>query len=304
MKAVQINEFGGPDVMKVQDAPVPVPAVGQVLVRIAASAVNPADWKVREGYMKDMMAWTFPVTLGTEFSGVVEALGEGVTGFAPGDEVYGFSVVRGAFAEYAAVDAATLAKKPAWLDMVQAAALPVGVLTSGPVFEAGNVGKGSKLLVHAAAGGVGHILVQLAKAKGAEVTALGSPGNLAYLKSIGADHVVDRTTDYAATLGGFDVVVDGFGPATHAKSWGLLVPNGILVALTAPPSQEDAAAHGVRAVMTFGSFNAADLAEAADMVKAGTLKIEVQSVYPADRATEAMAEVEGGQVRGKVVITF
>jgi NADPH:quinone reductase-like Zn-dependent oxidoreductase len=304
MKAVQITGFGGPEVVKVQDAPEPVAAPGTVVVRVAAAGVNPVDIKIRDGYMKDFMPWTFPATLGNEIAGIVEAVGEGVEGFAPGDEVIASTGARGAFAGLVAIDAAVLAKKPAALDMVHAAALPVAVATSMPVIEAGEIGKGTRVLVHAAAGGVGNIFVQLVRARGAEVTALGSPDNLDFLRDIGADHVVDRTTDYASGIGGFDVVLDAFGPPAQEKSWALLKPGGILVSLVAPPSQETAEAHGVRAVMTFGRPDGPALIEAAKLVDAGKLKVTVQRTYPAEQVNDAFAEVEGGKVRGKVVLTF
>ena len=304
MKAVQITGFGGPDVLKVQDAPAPAAAPGMVVVRVAAAGVNPVDWKIREGYMKDLMPWTFPATLGNEIAGTVEAVGSGVTGFSPGDEVHGSTGPTGAFAELVVVDAKSLAHKPAGLSMVEAAALPVAVATSTPVLEAGAIGKGTRVLVHAAAGGVGHVFVQLARAKGAEVTALGSPGNLDFLRGLGADHVIDRTTDYAEKIGKFDVVLDAFGPSAQEKSWGLLKPGGILVSLTAPPSQDVAAAHGVRATMVFGRPDGAALAEADRLVEAGALKVTIQRTYPVDDAADALAEVQRGQARGKIVLTF
>lgn len=304
MIAVQITGFGGPDVLEVREVPEPVVAPGKVIVRVAAAGVNPVDWKIREGYMKDMMPWTFPAILGNEIAGTVESVGEGVEGFAPGDEVHGATGARGAFAGLVAIDAAALARKPATIGMIEAAALPVAVATSTPVLEAGNVGKGTRVLVHAAAGGVGSIFVQLAKARGAEVTALGSPGNLGFLRALGADHVVDRTTDYAATIGGFDLVLDAYGPATHDVSWGLLKRGGILVSLTAPPSPQQADKHGVRAVMTFAVPDGAALAEAGRLVESGAIKITVQRTYRVEDAADALAEIAGGQVRGKIVLTF
>jgi NADPH:quinone reductase-like Zn-dependent oxidoreductase len=304
MKAVQITGFGGPEVVKVQDAPEPTAAPGTVVVRVAAAGVNPVDIKIRDGYMKDLMPWTFPATLGNEIAGIVEAVGEGVTDFAPGDAVIGSTGARGAFAGLVAIDAAMLAKKPASLDMVHAAALPVAVATSTPVLEQGAIGKGTRVLVFSAAGGVGSVFVQLAKARGAEVTALGSPGNLDFLRGLGVDHVVDRTTDYAGRIGDFDVVLDAYGPPAQEIAWGLLKPGGILISLTAPPSQEKAAEHGVRATMTFGQPNGPALIEAAGLVDAGKLKVTVQRTYPAEQVGEAFAEVAGGHVRGKVVLTF
>ncbi|MFZ5741029.1 MAG: zinc-binding dehydrogenase [Pseudomonadota bacterium] len=163
---------------------------------------------------------------------------------------------------------------------------------------------GTRLLVHAAAGGVGSIVVQLAKALGAEVTALTSPATMDFVRGLGADHVIDRTTAYEQAIGDFDIVLDAFGPPAQARSWGLLKPGGILISLVAPPDQDEAARHGVRATMTFGAPDAAALEKAAALADAGRLKPVIQRTYPVEEAVAAMAEVESGTVRGKIVLTY
>lgn len=304
MRAVQITAYGGPEVLTINDVAKPAAGPGQLLVRVAAAGVNPVDWKIRDGYMKDHLPFTFPTTLGNEIAGTVEAIGDGVTDFAVGDEVFGSTGPIGAFADYAAIPAASAAKKPASLSPVEAAALPVAVVTTAPVLEAGAVGPGTKLLVHAAAGGVGSIAIQLARHRGAEVTALTSPDNIDFVRGLGAQHVVDRTTDYEKTIGDFDVVLDAFGPEAQARSWGLLKPGGILISLVAPPSEETAKAHNVRATMTFGVPNGVALAEAARLVESGDLKVTIARTYPVEEAGAALAEVQAGKVRGKIVLTF
>ncbi|WP_336971161.1 NADP-dependent oxidoreductase [Sphingobium aromaticiconvertens] len=304
MRAVRFNGYGGPEVTEIAEVPRPDAGPGQLLVRVAAAGVNPVDWKIRDGHMRDAIPFIFPVTLGNELAGTVEAVGFGVTGFAPGDRVFATTLPSGAFADYAAVDAAAAALAPSSVGLAEAAALPVAVVTATAALDAGDVGEGTKLLIHAAAGGVGSIALQLAKARGAIVTALASPANLDFVRDLGADHAVDRNGHYEDEIGGFDMVLDAFGPETTARSWGLLKPGGILVTLAAPPSPEEADARGVRATMIFGGPNATALAAAATLVDKGALKPSVSRAYPVEDALAAIAEVEGGKVRGKVVITF
>lgn len=304
MRAVQITAYGGPEVVTVSHVPEPELAAGQVRVSVAATGVNPVDWKVRDGYMKDMLQIPFPITIGNEIAGTVTEVGEGAVGFAVGDTVYGSIGPVGAFADIVAVPATSLAHAPASLSLVEASALPVAVVTAQAALDAGQVGPGTRLLVHAAAGGVGSIALQLAKALGAEVTALTSPATMDFVRGLGADHVVDRTTAYEEAIGDFDMVLDAFGPPAQARSWGLLKRGGILVSLTNQPDEDEAARHGVRATMVFGSPNPAALANAAALADAGKLKVTIQRTYPMEEAVAAMAEVTGGNVRGKVVLTY
>lgn len=303
MRAVQITAYGGPEVVKINEVPRPEIGAGQLRVAVAATGVNPVDWKIRDGHM-DFLQIPFPFTIGNEFAGTVTELGADVTGFAVGDKVYGSVGPVGVFADELAVDASAVAKAPASLSLTESAALPVAVVTAQAAFDVEPLTPGTRLLVHAAAGGVGSIVVQLAKAAGAEVTALTSPATMDFVRGLGADHVIDRTTAYEQTIGDFDIVLDAFGPEAQARSWGLLKPAGILVSLVAPPDQDEAARHGVRATMTFGSPNAAALARAAALADAGKLKPTIQRTYPMEQAVAAMAEVAGGNVRGKIVLVY
>jgi NADPH:quinone reductase-like Zn-dependent oxidoreductase len=298
-----INSFGGPQVASVGEAPRPVPGAGQVLVRIAAAGVNPVDWKVREGYLKDAMPFSFPTILGCEVAGTIEALGEDVTGLSVGEAVHASTGVTGGFAEYVALDAGQLARKPANLSMAEAAAVPIAAATAVAALNAGNVGPKTRILIHAAAGGVGSVAVQLAKLRGAEVTALASPANLDFVRGLGATHAIDRTGPYESQIGNFDVVLDAFGPEAQARSWRLLRRGGILVTLVAPPSQDVAAANGVRATMVIGAPTAAVIVQVNKHILQGDLKISVARTYPLEQALAALAEVERGHVRGKVVLT-
>lgn len=304
MRAVQITAYGGPEVVQVNVVPEPVAGPGQVLVRVAATGVNPVDWKVRDGHMKDHLPLPFPITLGNDVAGTVIGLGAGVTDFAVGDEVYGQVGPIGGFADVIAVPEAVLALKSPALSMAEAASLAVAVVTAKAAFDLADVKAGTRLLIHAAAGGVGSITVQLAHALGADVTALTSPDTIDFVRGLGADHVVDRTGAYEDSIGDFDVIIDGFGPPAQARSWGLLKKGGILLSLVSPPDEAAAAAHGVRAAMSFGMPDRAALDHATALATAGRLRPSVARTYPVEQVHEAMAEVERGQVRGKIVLTY
>jgi NADPH:quinone reductase-like Zn-dependent oxidoreductase len=304
MRAVQITAYGGPEVVAINDVARPELRAGQLRVSVAATGVNPVDWKIREGHMRDVLPVPFPFTIGNEFAGTVTELGDGVSGFAIGDAVYGSVGPIGVFADELAVDASAVARAPASLSMIEAAALPVAIVTAQAAFDAEPVGPGTRLLVHAAAGGVGSVTVQLAKALGAEVTALTSPATMDFVRGLGADHVIDRTTAYEQAIGDFDIVLDAFGPAAQARSWALIKPGGVMISLVAPPDPDEAARHGVRATMTVATPNAGALAHAATLADAGRLRPAIQRTYPMEQAVAAMAEVEGGNVRGKIVLVY
>jgi len=306
MRALEITNYGGPEVMKVtSDAASPAaPAAGQVIVKVAAAGVNPVDWKIREGYMREFMPLTFPAILGNEIAGTVEAVGPEVTGLAVGDAVYGATGMLGGFAESVALKAELLVLKPETVSFIEAAALPVAAATATVALDTAEVKAGTRILIHAASGGVGSIAVQLAKLRGADVTALASAGNLDFVRELGADHVVDRDSDYERTLGDFDVVLDGHGPEAQARSWGLLRKGGILVSLVAPPSEALAAEHGVRATMVYGTPTQAALSAFNALLAAGKIKVTVSQTYPLETAVAAFVESQTGKVRGKLIVTF
>src|SRR5271156_11322 len=290
MRAVEISRYGGPEVMRVVEVSKPAaPAPGQVLVQVAAAGVNPVDWKAREGYLKDFMPFTFPTILGGEIAGTIVAAGEGVIDFPVGAAANGSTGLIGGLSGYAIANAATLARKPASVSMVEAAGVPIAAATVLAAFSAGNVGSGTRILIHAAAGGVGSVAVQLARLRGAEVTALTSPAHADYVRSLGANRVVDRTGEYENQIGDFDVVLDGVGPEAQARSWKLLRRGGILVSLVAAPDPAVAATHGVRSAMVYGAPSAAGLAEVNALVAKGDIKIHVSRTYPVEQAGAALA---------------
>jgi NADPH:quinone reductase-like Zn-dependent oxidoreductase len=303
MKAVRIYQYGGPEVLTLEDIPQPTPGPGQVLVRIRAAGVNPADWKIRAGLFKDFMPLELPAILGFDFSGEIESLGSGVTQFKKGDPVFG--TANGTYAEYVGAGLAEVALKPTSLDHVHAASVPVSAKTAWQaLFDAGGLTAGGKVLIHGAAGSVGGFAVQLAKAKGSHVYGTASGRNQAYLKELGADEPIDyETTRFEDVARDVDVVLDTQGGQTQQRSFAVLKKGGILVSIAQPPSQEEAAKYGVRATFMGSQPNVEQLTEIARLVDAGKLKTTVEAVLPLEDARHAQELSQAGHVRGKIVLT-
>ena len=306
MKAVSIYSYGGPDVLVYEDAPRPHPADGEVLVRVHAAGINPVDWKIREGHLKDMLHHTFPLVLGWDVSGVVEAVGSGLTRIKAGDEVFSRpDIMRdGAYAEFIVIRESEVALKPKSIDHLHAAALPLGGLTGWQtLFDAGGLQPGQRVLIHAAAGGVGHLAVQLAKWKGAHVIGTAAERNHEFLRKLGVDQVIDYDTErFEEVIQPVDVVLDTMGGDTQARSWKVLKRGGILVSIASPPSAETAAAQGVRQAFVFTQPNAAELTEIAQLADADKLKVIVETVLPLSDATRGQELSERGHTRGKIVL--
>lgn len=303
MKAVQIHAYGGPEVLKYEDAPRPTAQAGEILVRVHAAGVNPVDWKVREGYLKEMMPVQFPLILGYDVAGTVEAVGAGVTEFAPGDAVYA-DMKGGGYAEYVAFPATNAARKPQSLDFAGAASLPVAALTAWQaLFDHAHLTAGQTVLIHAASGGVGHLAVQLAKNKGAHVIATASARNHDFVRSLGADEVIDyNTIQFEDVAHDVDVVFDTMGGDTQERSWGVLKPGGILVSIVSPDTEQQAQAHGKRGVIFHAQDSGAQLTEIAALIDAGKLKPHVERVFALADVRQAHETSQGGHVRGKVVL--
>ena len=306
MKAVCIYAFGGPAVLKYEDVPRPHPGPGEVLVRVHAAGVNPVDWKIREGHLQEMLHHTFPLILGWDVSGVVEGLGSGLTRLKLGDEVYSRPDIArdGAYAEFIVMKESEVALKPRSLDHLHAAALPLVGLTSWQtLFVAGGLAAGQRVLIHAAAGGVGHVAVQLAKWKGAHVIGTAAARNHAFLRELGVDQVVDYDTErFEDVVQPVDVVLDTQGGDTQARSWQVLKPGGILVSIASPPSAEIAAAQGVRQAFVFTQPDSGQLDELTRRVEAEQLKVIVETVLPLSDATRAQELSQRGHGRGKIVL--
>jgi NADPH:quinone reductase-like Zn-dependent oxidoreductase len=306
MKTVCIYGYGGPEVLTYENAPRPYPVDKEVLVRVHAAGINPVDWKIREGHLKEMLHHTLPLVLGWDVSGVVESLGSAVTRFKVGDEVFSRPDISrdGAYAEFIIIVESELALKPHSIDHIHAAAMPLAGLTAWQsLFDAGGLAAGQRVLIHAAAGGVGSLAVQLAKWKGAWVIGTASERNHDFLRQLGVDQPVDyETVRFEEAVQPVDVVFDTMGGEVQARSWKVLKRGGILVSIVSPPSAESAVANGVRQAFVFTQPNAAQLAEIAKLVDAEKLKAIVETVLPLSDATRGQELSERGHTRGKIVL--
>ena len=306
MKAISMHSFGGPGVLEYEDVPRPTPSSGQVLVRLHAASVNPLERHIREGVMQEKMPVKLPFTPGSDLAGVIESVGAGVTAFSAGQEVYGWTppTTGGTYAEYLATSTDVLIAKPQALDFSSAASVPVVSLTAWQaLFVSAGLVKGQSVLIHGGAGGVGMFAVQLAKWKGAHVTATASAKDIEFVKGLGADVVIDYKAErFEDKVSGVDVVLDVIGGETQQRSWQTMKAGGILVATPGPPSQEEAARHGVRAVMVQMQGNGAQLAMISELIATGAIKTFVGATFPLAQAAEAQQASETGHVRGKIVL--
>jgi len=306
MKAVRIHEYGGPEVLRYEDAPRPEPGPGEVLIRVHAASVNPVDWKVRAGYAKNMLKYKMPFIPGWDVSGVVETVGSGVSRLKVGDEVYSRPDISrdGTYAEYVVVKESEIALKPKSIDHVHASSIPLAALTAWQaLFDGAKLSAGQTVLIHGAAGGVGTFAVQFAKMKGARVIATASKRNHDFLRSLGADELIDyNTTKFEDVVHDVDVVLDTITGETADRSYGVIKKGGVYVSILAPPSQEKAAAHGVRTHHTFVQPNVEQLNEIAKLVDSGKLKLTIEKVFPLAEARAAQELNAQGHTRGKIVL--
>lgn len=305
MKAVRIHEYGGPEVLRYEEAPRPQPRPDDVLIRVHAAGVNPVDWKIREGYAREALKHSLPLIPGWDVSGVVEAAGPAVTRWKPGDEVVSRPDIArgGAYAEFIAVRESEIARKPQSLDHVHAAAVPLAALTAWQaLFDAAALAPGQTVLIHAAAGGVGSFAVQLAKWKGARVIGTASGRNQAFLKTLGADETIDYTTArFENVVHDADVVLDTMGGDTQQRSWQALREGGILSTILAPPP-DGAVPPGKRLAYTFVQPNAEQLDRIATLIDSGKLRPIVETVLPLGEARRGQELSQAGHVRGKIVL--
>jgi NADPH:quinone reductase-like Zn-dependent oxidoreductase len=306
MKAIRIHNYGGPEVLAYEDAPRPTPAADEILLRVKASGVNPIDWKIREGQTRGWLNHTLPLILGGEAAGVVEEVGVGITRFKPGDEVYAYpSLARcGAYAEFVTVKETEAALKPKTLDFVNSAALVVGALTAWQALEMAGLSAGQTVLIHAAAGGVGSLGVQLAKICGARVIGTASAANADFLREIGCDEAIDyRATRFEEAAKDADAVFDLIGGETLERSFGVLKRGGALISAVQPPDAERAAQLGVKAAMVIVNADAGQLAQFAVWADEGRLKPIVSTVLPLSEARRAQELSQAGRTRGKIILT-
>ena len=306
MQAVRFHAYGSSEVLVLEEVSRPQAGPGEVLIRVHGAGVNPIDWKVRAGLVKDWLPFQLPLIPGWDVSGVVEAVGPGVTAFKVGDAVFGMldHGRDGAYAEYVAANTGDLVRKPASIDHVQAAAVPLAALTAWQaLFEAADLAPGQTVLIHAAAGGVGHFAVQFAVWKGATVIGTASAGNAGFLLELGAARVIDyRTTQFDKVVSGVDVVFDTIGGDTQERSWQVLKKGGILVGTLGLASPEAAGEHGVRGAGVRVHVDTGQLTQIAALIDAGNLKPAVTTVLPLAEAARAHELSQTGHVRGKIVL--
>ncbi|WP_307624313.1 NADP-dependent oxidoreductase [Streptomyces sp. V3I7] len=309
MRAISQNVLGGPEVLDEVEVERPVPRPNEVLVRMRAAGVNPTDWKHRAngGFLGEP-----PFVLGWDVSGVVEETGIGVAAFEPGDEVFGmvpYPFGHGSHAEYVTVPARALVHKPAGIDHTQAGALPLVSLTAWQALvETAGLRRGQRVLIHAAAGGVGHVAVQIAKARGAYVIGTASAGKHDFLRELGADEVVDyRSTDFTEAVQDVDVVLDTIGGDTAVRSLSVLRPGGIAVSILPVGSDEfyeEAERRGVRAVRMLVDADRAGMRAITELIESGQLRATIADTFPLAEAARAHQAGETGRTQGKLVLTM
>ncbi|MFJ3925859.1 NADP-dependent oxidoreductase [Streptomyces sp. NPDC090022] len=305
MRAVVVSRWGGPEVLVEREIERPEPGLTEILVRVHAAGVNPVDWKTRASGA--FIPWQEVPVVGWDVSGVVEAVGGGVTLFEPGDEVFGmprFPHQASGYAEYVTGPARHFARKPADIDHVAAAALPLAALTAWQALvDTADVRPGQRVLVHAAAGGVGHLAVQIAKARGAYVIGTASAGKHELLRSLGADELIDyREQDFSEALSGVDVVLDGIGGDYGRRSLKVLRPGGHLVSLLGL-DDVPADAAGFRTDWLIVEPDHQGMKEIAALVERGLLKAEIDTVLPLSDAAKAHEIGERNRTTGKIVLT-
>jgi len=308
MKAVQINAYGGVDILQVNDD-IKKPAVQneQVLVEVHAGSINPFDVIVREGFMQKFIPLKFPVTVGGDFAGTVIEVGEGVTGYIVGNKVFGTAITlngsTGGFAEYASVTTGSISLMPNNLDFVKAASMPlVGSSAVQAIEDHIKLQPGQKILIHGGAGGIGSIAIQLAKSIGAYVATTASSADRDYVKSLGADKVVDyKNEDFQTLIKDYDAAFDTVGGETTTKSFSVLKKGGVLVSMKGEPDKTLAQSHEVVGIGQNTKTNTDHLNRVKELVESEKIKPQVDRVFTLNQIKEAFA-YQVGKHRGKVVL--
>ncbi len=309
MKAVQINTYGSPEAIKFSnDVPKPTVAPGQLLIEVHSAGVNPVDLKICEGKLKQAVPLKFPATIGLDFSGVVVTVGDNVTGFETGDEVFGqASLLRGgsgSFAEYVVVDAKSVAHKPTSINATSAAALPLaGISALQALVDHIGISKGKKILIHGGAGGIGVFAILLAKHLGAYVATTTSSDNAQFVKDLGADEIIDYNTQaFEKLLSNYDAVYDTIGGDTYTKSFKVLKKGGIIVSSLEQPRAELEQQYGVNSVIQATKVNKEDLSKLAGLVDKGIIKVVIDKTFPLEQTAAALTHLKNTHSRGKVVV--
>ena len=310
MKSIQIKRYGGSEVVEINQSTPALsdPSAGKVLVTVKAAGVNPADWKVREGYFQQMTPLQFPSTLGIDFSGVIEKVGEGVHGFKQDEEVYGDAAAirgrSGAFAEMALANEDSIAHKPKTLSHEEAAGLPlVGVSAWQALVETIRLSGGQKILIHGGAGGIGSIAIQLAMRLGAYTATTVSTNDKEFVQQLGANEAIDyQTQTFEDLLHDYDAVFDTVGGETYTRSFKILKKGGTIVSMIEQPNQELMHRFGVKATSQFTKVNRDRLTRLAQWVDQNNIRVNIDRTFPLDEAGKALDYQRDIHPRGKIVL--
>lgn len=306
MKAVRIQAFGGPEVLRFESVPVPAAGAGELLIKVAAAGVNPVDYKIRNGKYPAVRQDKLPFVLGRDVSGTVVECGPSSGRFAKGDRVFAMpGIGRGGYAEYAVVKVSEAAPKPESLNILEAGAVPLAALTAWQgLFKHGNLKAGQRVLIHGGSGGVGHFAIQFAKAKAAHVTTTVSAANTDFVRRLGADEVIDyQAQRFEDVIEEVDLVFDLVGGETQERSWKVLKQGGVLVSTLTEPSLDQAAARGARAMRFTVTESGADLAAIGHLIDAGEVKPIITRTYQLKDAAAAERFLEQEHPAGKVVLS-
>ncbi|MDP1879478.1 MAG: NADP-dependent oxidoreductase [Parachlamydiaceae bacterium] len=313
MKAIVIEKFGGPEELMLKKMAIPEPNPGEVQIRISYAAVNPVDWKIRQGHLHPKIPHQFPIILGWDASGTISKVGQGVDQFKVGDEVFAYcrkpTIQWGTYAEYVCLEAENVAHKPTNLSFAQAAAFPLSGLTAWQsLFDVTKIKEGDSVLIQAGAGGVGSLAIQFAKIAGATVFTTGSESNHTFLKRLGADIVIDYRNDSIEeivknhTKNGLDIIFDTIGGEVYRNSYKLLKRGGKIVSLLEQPNKELEEKYGVESFYVFVVPNGNELEDIANLIQEGKVVPIPIHEFPLEKAAEAHESSQEGHVQGKIVL--
>ena len=304
MKAIVVHEYGGPEVLKYEDAPRPEPKDNEALVRVIAAGVNPVDALIRSGNYAKFFGTTLPLIPGYDIAGIVEKTGAKITKLKAGDSIYAYVLWGGGYAEYAVATEGEATAKPKSLNYIEAAAVPLAALTAWQaLIDTAKLSAGQTVLIHGGSGGVGSMAIQIAKARGAKVIATASTANQDLLKQLGADVTVDYTkTKFEDVVKDVDVVLDSVGKDTLARSYGVVRKGGIITTLVAQPDQAELDKHGIRGAAISVKPNASELAEITKLIEEKKVKPVVSQVLPLTEAVKAQEQAATHHTRGKIVL--
>ncbi|HEY9643371.1 MAG TPA: NADP-dependent oxidoreductase [Coleofasciculaceae cyanobacterium] len=307
MQAIRLHHYGDPEVLVYEDAPQPVPQADEVLIQVQAAGLNPADWKIRQGYLQDKFPFSMPLILGYDVAGVVEAIGTDVISVVPGDAVFAMLPLNqlGAYAEYVVAKASLVVPKPAAIDFATAAGIPSIALTAWQaLFDLAHLQPGQTILIHGASGGVGGFAVQYAKWKGAIAIGTASTSNLEAIKGLGVDQVIDYKTErFEEKVANVDVVFDTVGGETRQRSWQVIKPGGILISTEGAAEPVVSPSPEIRGMPIFTNpTDNAQLQQIANLIERGDTKPPTVEIFPLQDAAKAHTASQHEHRHGKLVL--